>query len=766
MDQEGVPGNEFVAEAVDFTSVTDENEGLATKRKIPPALKVDHVEAVGEKSPAPVSVYDLFKKYQKSETKAEDAGQDMNVGFDQLSSDEKSGFLRKLQMLTVGNKKSPKNVGDSTPSPAGRLLKKFIPTRRTNEKQSEYGDSPSRFNMFGKNSKNVQDTERPTNPPRKKSARRLNFGKETEKKPESERQNNKVVAAMTREYEKIVVQKAVPVSINRPIRSHCSRGSLETPTDSPAKVGSNSTTSSPTSAIYNTDQTSREQYTNTYEDSPNKKRTGSRQGFSNRDNNNASWHGELPPRDYTSPTFSRKIFVGGVPWDITEAALKDSFGEFGACAVEWPGQEARYRSGQTNGSALNTNLRSQSKYVGQAATGYVYMIFEDERAVASLLHECSQEIGGAGEWYFKIRAQRSKSTEIRQVQIIPWVTSDSMFCEDETLLETGIEPKRTVFVGALHGMMTAQVLHSIMEDCFGTVECVQLDTDKFKYPIGSGRVTFLEHGAYFKAIEIGYLHVHTSKFRKRVQIDPFLESTCCMVCTTEPAHCFCRNRNCFKYYCHSCWAIDHGKDNDTDVHVPVIVPSSATKAYPGQSRRLHLSSNSPSKISCLSSSQNSQMAHVISPAFPMIVGSPAQTLSALYGYIQNNQQMMISPAVYEAPITPSPSETTLKRRSFTEFQTPSTIFFNSTPVMTPQKAVSSPEGPVPFYTNSTAFLTPPPTYYSSPSHSSPSNVSQQQQPYYGPNVYYGYMPQPMAYDAPSNGSTQMSMCIPPNLNYQ
>lgn len=60
------------------------------------------------------------------------------------------------------------------------------------------------------------------------------------------------------------------------------------------------------------------------------------------------------------------------------------------------------------------------------------MIFEDERAVASLLHECSQEIGGAGEWYFKIRAQRSKSTEIRQVGQPQYVMF--LFCVYSTMI--------------------------------------------------------------------------------------------------------------------------------------------------------------------------------------------------------------------------------------------------------------------------------------------------------------------------------------------
>lgn len=41
-----------------------------------------------------------------------------------------------------------------------------------------------------------------------------------------------------------------------------------------------------------------------------------------------------------------------------------------------------------------------------------------------------------------------------------------------------------VFVGALHGMITAHVLFSIMNDLYGNVVFVGIDTDKHKYPIG------------------------------------------------------------------------------------------------------------------------------------------------------------------------------------------------------------------------------------------------------------------------------------------
>lgn len=290
----------------------------------------------------------------------------MNVGFDQLSSEEKNGFLRKLQMLTVGNKKSPKSAhGETTQSPAGRILKKFVPSHRLSATKST--EQPGRFNMFSRSNKKSSESDKPTdsqqNQPRKQSARRLNFlSKDSESKPNLEIQKNKAVAAMTREYEKIV-NKGVPMPINRAPGLQAPGGSLETPTSSPVNIVSTSSNSSPDKISDASNSSSRERWSDSNDDYLNKKRNLPRHGgfTSNRSTSNASWQGELPPRDYTSPTFSRKIFVGGVPWDITENALKDSFGEFGACAVEWPGQEARYRSGQANMTPPNANLRNQSK---------------------------------------------------------------------------------------------------------------------------------------------------------------------------------------------------------------------------------------------------------------------------------------------------------------------------------------------------------------------------------------------------------------------
>jgi hypothetical protein len=52
------------------------------------------------------------------------------------------------------------------------------------------------------------------------------------------------------------------------------------------------------------------------------------------------WKGKLPPKQYKTPiVYSTKVFVGGLPWDITEEDLVKEFGVYGPCRVEWTNKE-------------------------------------------------------------------------------------------------------------------------------------------------------------------------------------------------------------------------------------------------------------------------------------------------------------------------------------------------------------------------------------------------------------------------------------------
>ncbi len=67
------------------------------------------------------------------------------------------------------------------------------------------------------------------------------------------------------------------------------------------------------------------------------------------------------------------------------------------------------------------------------------------------------------------------------MQVIPWILSDSNSVRQPS---QRLDPGKTVFVGALHGMLTAEGLAHILNDLFGNVVYAGIDTDKHKYPIG------------------------------------------------------------------------------------------------------------------------------------------------------------------------------------------------------------------------------------------------------------------------------------------
>lgn len=178
-----------------------------------------------------------------------------------------------------------------------------------------------------------------------------------------------------------------------------------------------------------------------------------------------TWSGVLPPRSHRFITYSPKVFLGGIPWDISEQTLMQILKQFGQIRIEWPGKEQN---------------AAQPK-------GYVYVIFESEKQVKALLQACSiqdtfsgsssgestgsipslcsSSISGntSGNYYYKISSKRIKEKE---VEVIPWIIGDSNYIKSTN---QKLDSTKTVFVGALHGKLTAEALAKIMNDLFDGV---------------------------------------------------------------------------------------------------------------------------------------------------------------------------------------------------------------------------------------------------------------------------------------------------------
>lgn len=268
-----------------------------------------------------------------------------------------------------------------------------------------------------------------------------------------------------------------------------------------------------------------------------------------------TWSGQLPARSYKNPVYSCKVFLGGVPWDVTEQGLIETFGRFGPLRVQWPGKDSRQHQ---------QHHQQHHQQCNQTKAGYVYLIYESERYVRSLLQSCTQDFGSGSypeKYYYQLSSRRMR---FKEVQVIPWVINDSNYIRSQSMRP---DMGRTVFVGALHGMLTAEGLAKIMNDLFGGVAFVGIDSDKHKYPIGSGRVTFINNKSYMKAVSAGFIEVKSSQFCKKIQVDPYLETADCSVCQVQSGPIFCRD--CLRYFCQICWNWHHTFDAISH-HIPLM----------------------------------------------------------------------------------------------------------------------------------------------------------------------------------------------------
>lgn len=260
-----------------------------------------------------------------------------------------------------------------------------------------------------------------------------------------------------------------------------------------------------------------------------------------------TWSGQLPVRTHKNPVYSTKVFLGGVPFDISDSQLVEVFSQFGNVRIQWP-----------------PNRQHVQQENRQQKCGYLYLIFEHDKNVKALLQACTHDYtrNNVLRYFFTLSSRRTK---FKDVQAIPWNCADSNYVKSPA---QRLDQQKTVFVGALHGMLTAEGLATVMNDLFGGVAYVGIDTDKHKYPIGSARVTFNSQRSYMKAVQAEFVEIK-SHFNKKIQCDPYIESALCSTCNLQQGPIFCRDPLCFRYFCRSCWRWVHSAP-ELEKHKPLM----------------------------------------------------------------------------------------------------------------------------------------------------------------------------------------------------
>ncbi|XP_003738504.1 cytoplasmic polyadenylation element-binding protein 1-like [Galendromus occidentalis] len=234
-----------------------------------------------------------------------------------------------------------------------------------------------------------------------------------------------------------------------------------------------------------------------------------------------------PYRTYPPDTvFSRKVFISRLLPETEPAKLGRSFQAFGLVRV-----------------------------VKNAGDRHAYVILESDACVKLLLWRCSRT--ESGEYLFRIAN--------RKIRVIPWALRDIEWGRENT------SPRiNTIFVWPLHEQTTAELLKIIMEEQFGPVRFVRIDTDNYEYPNGSGRVQFVSRESYCAAINVKILKMLTMEYECDLELEPFFESdVLCSRCRRAISSAICRHYLCLQYFCGPCFEIHQDEQPGLlDLHQP------------------------------------------------------------------------------------------------------------------------------------------------------------------------------------------------------
>ncbi|CAF3707435.1 unnamed protein product [Rotaria socialis] len=295
-----------------------------------------------------------------------------------------------------------------------------------------------------------------------------------------------------------------------------------------------------------------------------------------RSNTMPNWRGHLPMQheavtidEYQiTASFSRKVFLGGIPAELSEAELLLVLRKFGKCNIKWPKNDGNNHNTPGLKILLLSNMSVYLMFIN--FEGFCHLVYRDARSVGELLKHCTRQQRATVDYFLHIHMLPSstlddfsaRTTRFKPIQVVPWNMKDNVYAVQQKNVRHH-EPSykdwsRTIFVSPLHGKMTAFSLDTIMSNVFGAVSITQINTDKYGYPTGTGTVLFYDSHSYMRAVAAGTIDIKCDCFHKLLDIDPFLrENEPCTFCPSI-ADAFCRNFHCLRSYCKQCWVQKHG----------------------------------------------------------------------------------------------------------------------------------------------------------------------------------------------------------------
>ncbi|EFO95075.1 CRE-FOG-1 protein [Caenorhabditis remanei] len=195
---------------------------------------------------------------------------------------------------------------------------------------------------------------------------------------------------------------------------------------------------------------------------------------------------------------SNKVFVGGISHSTNRKNINTFFGQFGTVFVDWP---VKHKNNGRGESVL-------SSY------SYLFLVYSDEQSVINLMNACKN----AGNDFF---VSVPGCEEL--IQIRPWFIKNAFYIVPKAENTRCIDVHRTVFVGGLPRIVTAEEIAMLFEE-FGKVLLVTIDIDQdYAYPKGAARVVFERDTAFNRALEKKFLKFENIDSSKTiVEIKPYV----------------------------------------------------------------------------------------------------------------------------------------------------------------------------------------------------------------------------------------------------